>query len=239
MFDLESYWRDEFPSVEGWVDNRLFPFVQVLGQTQETAGIKGNVAEIGVFQGKFLIALAHLAAEGDKITGIDVFDDQERNIDGAGAGSRDLVLANIARFGPRGLDYELIKADSLALSLADKADLQRKRGPFRLFSVDGCHTMEHTHQDLVTAQESLAAGGVVILDDYMQPHWPGVTEAVSAFYSRSVPRIKPFLYTCHKLFFVGYGWHDYFFRAFQDNFGSRPESKVCKFFGSDALVCYP
>ena len=239
MHDLEAYWGNGFSKVEGWVDNRLLPFVQTIGQTQKAAKIRGNIAEIGVFHGKFLIALAHLADEDGKVTGVDVFEDQDRNLDGAGVGSRDRVEANIAQFAPPQLDYEFVKADSIALNLVEKVDLLRSRGPFKLFSVDGCHTADHTHTDLVTAQDSLAAGGVVILDDYMQPHWPGVTEAVHLFYSRSVPKIRPFLYCCHKLFFVGLGWHAHFFKVFDEVFGSEPNSKVCQMFGSKVVTCYP
>ncbi len=239
MDDLETYWKEGFPSVEGWVDDRLLPFLQLANETQQAAGIRGNIAEIGVFHGKFLIALAHLARHGEKVTGIDVFEDQERNLDGAGVGSRARVQDNLERFGPSSLDYAFITADSIALSLADKAELVRERGPFRLFSVDGCHTMEHTHTDLVTAQDLLINGGLLILDDYMQPHWPGVTEAVSLFYSRSVPVIKPFLYCCHKLFFVGYGWHEHFFRKFTGYFGSGSTARVCEMFGSRVVALYP
>jgi hypothetical protein len=65
----------------------------------------------------------------------------------------------------------------------------------------------------MTAQDLLSDAGVSILDDFMQPHWPDVTEAVNLFYSRSVPRVKPLLYCCHKLLFVGYGWHAAFLQG--------------------------
>ncbi len=84
---FEAYWSDGFPKVEGWVDARLAPWVQLLGAIQRDQNItSGNIGEIGVYHGKFLIALAHLSRPGEKVTAIDVFEDQEKNLDGAGVG---------------------------------------------------------------------------------------------------------------------------------------------------------
>ncbi len=239
MESLEAYWSEGFPLVEGWVDTRLLECLRMIDSIQRDAGITGQIGEIGVYHGKLLIALAHLADAGEKVTAIDVFDDQARNLDGAGIGSLDRLQDNIRRFGPTERDYAFIKADSIALTPADKTKLHESRGPFRLFSVDGCHTAEHTCTDLLTAQDCLGSGGVIILDDYMQPHWPGVTEAVNLFYARYVPRVKPFLYCSHKLFFVGYGWHGEFERACSGRLGPRHNVKATEMFGSRVVSIYP
>jgi SAM-dependent methyltransferase len=236
---FETYWSDAFPRVEGWVDARLAPWVQLIGSIQRDQNIRGNIGEIGVYHGKFLIALAHLSRPGEKVTAIDVFDDQEKNLDGAGVGSLERLRKNISAYAPPGLDYEFIKADSIALTPVEKAKIMESRGPFRLFSVDGCHTAEHTFNDLLTAQDFLSPGGVLILDDFMQPHWPGVTEAVHNFYGRTVPRIKPFLYACHKLFFVGYGWHSTYFKVFAEQAQGRSDMRISSNFGSSVVTLYP
>ena len=77
---FETYWSDAFPKVEGWVDARLAPWVQLIGSIQREQNIRGNIGEIGVYHGKFLIALAHLSRPGEKVTAIDVFDDQDKNL---------------------------------------------------------------------------------------------------------------------------------------------------------------
>ena len=41
------------------------------------------------------------------------------------------------------LDYEFIKADSIALTPVEKARI-RKAGAVPVFFVDGCHTAEHS-----------------------------------------------------------------------------------------------
>lgn len=163
------------------MDTRLLDSVKLVDRLQRDAGITGDAAEIGVFHGKFLLALANLLDPGGKVTALDVFEDQARTLDGAGVGSLDRVQANVELYAPPGLDFAYIQADSSTLTTADRVDLVRTRGPFRLFSVDGCHTTEHTLADLRTAEDCLSPGGVIILDDYMQPHWPGVTAAVHLF----------------------------------------------------------
>lgn len=238
MQTFEKYWKEGFPNVEGRVDERLAEWLRLIDATQRKAKISGHVGEIGVYHGKLLIALAHLADAGDKVTAIDVFEDQTKNLDGAGVGSLQLCQENIRNYGPSGMDYCFIKADSIALTQSDKFKLMEQRGPFRLFYVDGCHTAEHTFNDLITAQDLLSAGGVLILDDFMQPHWPGVTEAVNLFYSRSVPRVKPFLYYWHKLFFVGYGWHAAFLQACLVHSDGRADMRLVPMFGSSVVTIY-
>lgn len=75
---FEAYWSNAFPKVEGWVDARLAPWVQLIGSIQRDQNISGNIGEIGVYHGKFLIALAHLSRPGEKVTALDVFDDQDK-----------------------------------------------------------------------------------------------------------------------------------------------------------------
>lgn len=238
MDAIDAYWSDGFPHVEGWVLAPQRIYLKLIDALQHEAGITGHVAEIGVFHGKFLLALASLLAPGGKVTALDVFDDQSKNLDGAGVGSLEKLMQNVSAYGRTDVEYAYIKADSSALTLLQKVELTRDRGPFRLFSVDGCHTAEHTLADLRTAQDCLAPGGVIILDDYMQPHWPGVTQAVSLFCG-SVPRVAPFLYAHHKLFFVGLGWHAHFLRACIEAFGTQDSAKVTSMFGSGVLTIFP
>jgi hypothetical protein len=235
---FDEYWERGFPHIEGWVNSDHGPMLRLIGQIQAEHEITGQVGEIGVYHGKFLIALASLAGPGAKVTALDVFDDQAKNIDGAGEGNLTRLKLNIERYGPSDRDYAFLKLDSIALTESDKVSIMRDRGPFRIFSVDGCHTAEHTYNDLVTGQEFLAAGGVMILDDFMQPHWPGVTEAAHMFYSRTVPRVKPFLYCYHKLYFVGFGWHRTFIERFQAGLGTRPDRKLVQMFGSPVVSIY-
>ena len=192
--DINAYWRDGSPHVEGWLAVELLDHLKCIARAQDDAKLVGNIAEIGVYRGKLLIAMAHLARSGERCVAIDIFDDQAKNIDGSGAGSLDVFRENFQRYAPDDVELVTIKADSLAMTLDQRVAVARDHGPFRLFSIDGGHTVQHALNDLLTAQDMLADGGVVLLDDIFHRHWPGVTEAVGLFYSGYVPRIAPFLH---------------------------------------------
>ena len=238
MSRLDDYWHGSMPKIEGWVNVRWLEYLRVCDDLQSQLGITGEVAEIGVFHGKLLLALANMLHHGGKATALDVFDDQARNLDYAGEGNLQILKENVERYGPEGVDWAFIKADSAALNIADKVRLTAERGPFRMFSVDGCHTLEHTLNDLITATDCLAPGGVIVLDDTFQPHWPGVTEAVTLF-CRQYPRVRPFLYCAHKLFFVGHGFHGHFLQACSERFADTDGFKRTLMFGSQVVSVFP
>ena len=60
MDAIDAYWSEGFPHVEGWVLDPQRIYLKQIDALQREAGIRGHVAEIGVFHGKFLLALASL-----------------------------------------------------------------------------------------------------------------------------------------------------------------------------------
>jgi len=59
------------------------------------------------------------------------------------------------------------------------------------------------------------------------------------FHGRYVPRIKPFLYCAHRMFFAGHGWHAGFLRACTDRFGGQADAKMTQMFGHPVLSIFP
>jgi hypothetical protein len=52
----------------------------------------------------------------------------------------------------------------------------------RIFSIDGCHTEEATFSDCVLAGSvATKPGGVIMVDDVFNPHWPGVSVGLLKF----------------------------------------------------------
>jgi hypothetical protein len=68
---------------------------------------------------------------------------------------------------------------------------------------------------LCLAQEVLVPGGIVALDDYMSPHWPGVTEGFYRFTGASNRRLKPFFYFQNKLFLTTVSEHGPYSQQFR------------------------
>jgi hypothetical protein len=234
--DIRAFWEDGLNQIEGWVDRRLLDYMVLIGDIQKLLGVTGNIAEIGVFNGRFLLSMAHLAAPQEKCVAIDLFEEQKFNIDGSSPGAPKDFDANWARFAPPDVSLVKIRADSLALTLAERIDIGRQHGPFRLFSVDGGHTIDHVINDLAFAQDTLAMGGVIMADDYFHSHWPGVTEGVQHFVTLGTSKIKPFLHLGNKLFLCPVSVHTHYVRIFNERFGKLPQHKLVKMFGWDALA---
>jgi hypothetical protein len=71
--------------------------------------------------------------------------------------------------------------------------------PFRIFSVDGGHTVDGVLHDLHLVVETLAYEGIA-LDDMYNPICPGVTEAYFIFdREQNRQQFKPFAYVANKL----------------------------------------
>src|SRR4051812_40146775 len=109
---------------------------------QERCGITGNLAEIGVFQGKSALALAAGARTSETILAVDVFDSidvasERPDYDGAyGQGNQAKFMANLTEFFPQA------KVVTLVRSSADLRGREREFGllGLRFLSIDGGHT---------------------------------------------------------------------------------------------------
>ena len=62
-------------AVEGWLHEEALVLALALHRQQRAAGIAGGAAEIGVYHGRFFLALALLCdGEGERALAVDVFD---------------------------------------------------------------------------------------------------------------------------------------------------------------------
>ena len=147
-----------------------------LMRIQTDLGIKGPVAEIGTFEGRFFIAMAHALADGEKALGIDLFDWPNRQV-------IDRFEANCAKHGVTAEKRITWRADSRSMTPDDllaKLDGQR----VRLFHVDGEHSRHALTRDLELATSVLAEGGVIVLDDMLHPGYPTLMVAVQDYLQR-------------------------------------------------------
>src|SRR6185503_9184782 len=92
----------------------------------------GGACEIGVHHGKFLIALHNLLGGNKRSLGLDLFEDQTRNLDGSGRGSLEICKANIAKYARNPDLIDLISCDSLTLKARQIQELHRDYGSFAI-----------------------------------------------------------------------------------------------------------
>jgi len=140
---------------------------------QTAAGVAGHVAEIGAFEGRLLIAMAHCLAEGERALAIDHFIWPD-------AGVRGRFEANLAAHGVPADRVVVHEGDSRRLAPDRLTDLLGGGG-VRFFHVDGQHTPEHLTNDLGLAAAVTAPDGIVALDDMLHPGYPTLALTVHAF----------------------------------------------------------
>ena len=207
LADVATYLDGPFASVEGWSVAQLWNLIDPLHEYQQRQGLSGPIAEIGVYHGKFFIALALLKAGEGRHAAIDVFDMQRFNLDGAGRGNLEKFRENLARCGVPEADVVMRPADSMSLKTPDIAAIREAHGPFAMFSVDGCHMAEHTINDFRIAMELTHPAGIVFVDDYLNADWPGVQEGMARLYLNDCPRFVPLAYAGNKLVTCNLSYH--------------------------------
>jgi methyltransferase family protein len=194
---LHNYLTVGHRRVEGWLSPDAMSMILRVADMQRSVGIKGNVAEIGIHHGRLFILLYLLKDTGEIAVAIDLFEQQELNIDRSGRGDRDIFTANLRRHADTG-DLIIHAGDSTKISGDDVVRLAG--GRVRLFSIDGGHTAPTTEHDLATADQALAVGGVVILDDYFNEQFPEVSVGTMNYF-REARGIVPFAIGGNKVMF--------------------------------------
>jgi hypothetical protein len=199
---LGAYVKHGNHLVKGWVFPGAIQAVVGLSEEQRKASVSGGIAEIGVHHGRLFILLYLLGATGERAVAIDLFSQQDLNVDHSGEGDLERFKKNLKRHAD---------TDRLVLYEGDSTKLEPQQliemggGPLRLISVDGGHTAEITSHDLYVSEGALAQGGVIILDDCFNDTWPGVVEGVHQYFA-SPRSIVPFgigankTLFCHKPF---------------------------------------
>ncbi|GGF28662.1 class I SAM-dependent methyltransferase [Williamsia phyllosphaerae] len=195
---FDGYARVGHRLVQGWAQREVFALLRLIDTQQRDRGITGGVAEIGVHHGQLFIGMDLLLRDGEKSVAIDIFGDQDLNIDASGKGDRARFVRNVERFA--GADgVEIHQGDSTVVTPEELTALAGDR--IRLFSVDGGHTEEVVLSDMTLAEETLSAGGVVVADDVFNAAWPEVVVGTLRYLERPTA-LAPFAIGYNKVFFA-------------------------------------
>ncbi|MFV1363145.1 class I SAM-dependent methyltransferase [Mycolicibacterium elephantis] len=184
--------------VTGFLQPEVLLLLDVLNSAQRAKQVSGAVAEIGVHHGRLFIGLRLLQRPGEKAVAIDIFGDQELNVDGSGHGDLQKFLSNVNLWSSMD-DVVIHQGDSTKLLPERLRELAG--GDIRLFSVDGGHTAEIVFSDMKLAESTLADGGIVIADDVFNQQWPGVAVGTLRYLEQGA-KLAPFLIGFNKVFFA-------------------------------------
>ena len=170
---VDRYLSSGYLAVRGMSSRFAAAVVGATLRIQSENGISGHVAEIGTFEGRFFVALAHAINQGERAIGIDHFEWPD-------AGVIDRFRRNLSQHGPKDERTIVLKADSRLLKpdeLLGKAPGKR----IRFFHIDGEHTPDHLSKDLALAHATLDPRGIICLDDMLHPGYPILALTVDAY----------------------------------------------------------
>jgi predicted O-methyltransferase YrrM len=190
-------YKPMFGSINGMFDLDAALLMTAYAQLAADAGVRSDTLEIGVHHGLSALLVAALRADDGRFVAIDLFEAlQDQNISHSGAGDRARFLSNMARlYGESPSFLRIIAAPSSSLS---EKDLGRT---YSFCHVDGGHSVEETYRDLLLCSTILMPGGLLVLDDYFNAGFPGVSEGAIRFALDHPDRLTPLAIGFNKVLF--------------------------------------
>ncbi|MDM9624449.1 class I SAM-dependent methyltransferase [Rhizobium sp. S152] len=210
-FPIRKFIFHDLQSIDGYIDPPdALVFLSLL-RTQQSAGLEGGVAEIGVYYGRSYFLFRKICGDQEKIIAIDLFDVDQN---GRGTTQYDRFLDN-GRSLDLLVDEELvIKGDSTLLAAEDITD---RAGVIRFFSIDGGHMLNHVASDSRLAAMSLAEHGIIAFDDTFNPAWPEVTVGVADFLREQDGQFAVFCLTKYKTYVCRQSFHMFYSRVIEQS----------------------
>jgi hypothetical protein len=192
---LQAY-LSGFARIEGWFQYDAALMFMAYSQIMARCGVVGHTLEIGVHHGLSAIAIAALRGPDRLFYAIDLFEDsQGKNVSGSGGGNRTVFERNMREFYP---DVRFMRVLAGLSSEIAPSGL----GPgFSFCHIDGGHSREETYGDLRLCHSVLLPGGLVALDDYFNPEYPGVCEGAVEFALGNRGALQPVAIGFNKVLF--------------------------------------
>ena len=231
---LWDYLRRGRRSVDGWLQRVDAEIIGTLLEYQRLKGMRGGLVEIGAHHGKSFIPLCLSMAEGEQALCIDIFEQQEWNLDRSGSGDLVRLRENLVRFGVLASRVAILASRSEQVTPQQITDIV---GKVRFFSIDGGHWEAVVKNDLYLAEAVLASGGVIALDDYFRAEWPEVTSGLARWSAATTTDIVPFAAGSNKLFLCRAGYTEAYLGALETSFLRHFCSKQYRS-GSTQLACF-
>ena len=235
--ELNRYIKSGIEKVHGWLEQTDVDYILEIVNYQNQSNIYGSVGEIGVHHGKLFILLNLLTREDEHSFAIDLFDEQKENIDRSGLGDLRIFKSNLDNYATNNQNIEILSMNSLNLDKNFYRETSSKK--FKLFSIDGGHHYKAVINDLKIAEEVIVDGGVVLLDDLLNPLWIEVVSAYSS-YKLKGGKLVAFAITKDKLYLTNSKKHaEGYQEALINVFNSKFNFLVKELFGDKVLTYYP
>jgi hypothetical protein len=221
----------EYTEIDGWNEYGAFMALRLIDAYQKKNDIHGSMVEIGVHHGQFLIGMALMRGMRGMCVAVDIFDQQELNLDKSGYGDRKAFIDNLKKYD---LEHDVCMIPMSSLQVLPETILHYDPEGSRIFHIDGGHTVAHIANDLALAERVCQPAGVVIIDDFLHPGWFGVTEGICRYFLQIAHNfiLFPFAYGNNKLYLTRFEWREKYKKLFGEAFDGC-EKKLTNFFGFD------
>lgn len=169
LAQAHAFLKKDYLEVKGMSGSFAARVALGLLHAQSGLGITGGFAEIGVFEGRFFIAIALALGPLEYSVAVDTFDWPDEGIEAR-------FKANVDRFAStanvricrRGRDGDIA------------VDLKGPNGQRpRLIHLDGDHSIPALKRDLALAFIEIHPAGVILVDDMLHPGYPELYQAVA------------------------------------------------------------
>jgi hypothetical protein len=231
-FEIYRHLGNKF--VNGWLVPEMLEILAAVDSAQRAKNVSGAVAEIGVHHGRFFIGLNLLRRQDERSVAIDIFGDQELNLDKSGKGDLAVFRRNVQRWSSSD-GVAIHQGDSTALTAEQLLELAHE--DIRLFSVDGGHTDAIVFSDMNLAGATVATGGVVFADDVYNQEWPGVMSGTLRYLNHG-GQLVPFAIGFNKVLFSYPEFAEYYRGFLESHFGDRVliSTKTANFGTHEVLI---
>lgn len=159
--------QEKLYQMNGWFSPGSHGIFDSLLCYQKEKGVKGNLGEIGVWHGKSATVLCHNSLEGETVTLIDPYLKEKENY----------IFRNIGEVCGEVSDFIKVY-NEFSENLLNSPILAEYFNSYRFFHIDGCHTGTNVFHDIELAEKLVHEKAVLVVDDFMNPSYPQITEAV-------------------------------------------------------------
>jgi hypothetical protein len=233
---VEKYISRGYKKVEGWFSREALEIIAFISNLQTSEKINGALCEIGVHHGRSFVLLSLLSQSDEICLAIDLFENQDENIDESGFGNKDILLKNLKSNECDLNRVKIIQKNSLNLSPSELLDISKQK--FRFFSIDGSHLANTVQNDISIAESVLCKGGIVLMDDYFNEQWPGVSEGTLKHLLHKNSSLIPFAIFENKVLFINSADEKSRYVNMLKNLAPRFIVKESKFLGETCIIIY-
>ena len=179
--------------LEGWFYPQDMISLVLLDQFHKAFNIRGEICEVGVFKGKSLSFFSHCIRDNEKLYGYDFFQEDYY----------ECTEQALKKHGAE-VNIELIKANTSELSIEDIRNKMNRKG-IRILHIDAGHEYHEVLHSLLSFSPNVVDSGIIVMDDYQDPEFPGIESAVLDFCEIDRPkRFVPFYSGGNKIYLCSY-----------------------------------